>query len=201
MKEGRDGSQLSIKTSARTGQSFIGCSQYPECKFTRAFGTSEEEAEAQAAAGDGRELGLHPETGGTVWMKSGRWGPYIEVELPEGYVMPEAPQPMPEPEAEEEDGKKKKKKKAKKPAKPKPPRASIPKAVDADTIDLELALKLLTLPREVGPHPENGEMITAAIGPYGPYVMHALDGKKTYANTKNAPTPARDVGVQRPNHR
>lgn len=174
MKEAREGGKLSVKTSAKFG-AFIGCSNYPNCKFTRAFGTTEEEAEAQAAAGDGRELGKDPKTGGAVLLKTGRWGPYIEIDLGEP---DEEPAPVP------------KGKKA--PKKPKPPRASIPKGVEADDVDLPLALKLLSLPREVGPHPEDGEMIIAAIGPYGPYVKHG----KTYANMPEW-RDALDVGINR----
>jgi DNA topoisomerase-1 len=61
---------------------------------------------------------------------------------------------------------------------PKPPRASLPKGWEVDSIDLERALMLLSLPRPVGPHPEDGELIEAGIGRYGPFVKH---GKK-YAN-------------------
>jgi DNA topoisomerase-1 len=60
----------------------------------------------------------------------------------------------------------------------KPKRSSIPKGIDANTVDLDLALKLLGLPREVGPHPETGKMITAGLGRFGPFILH--DG--TYAN-------------------
>jgi DNA topoisomerase-1 len=60
----------------------------------------------------------------------------------------------------------------------KPPRASIPKSVKAEDVDLELALRLLSLPREVGLHPETGKPITAGLGRYGPFVLH--DG--VYAN-------------------
>jgi DNA topoisomerase-1 len=63
----------------------------------------------------------------------------------------------------------------------KPKRSSIPKGVDAATIDLEKALQLLSLPREVGLHPETGAMITAGLGRYGPFVLH--DGK--YANLES----------------
>jgi DNA topoisomerase I len=61
---------------------------------------------------------------------------------------------------------------------PKPPRASLPKGWSPESITLERALTLLSLPRQIGPHPEDGEMVEAAIGRYGPYVKH----NKTYAN-------------------
>jgi DNA topoisomerase I len=114
---------------------FVACSNYPECKFTRRFGQSGEEA---AADGGPEVLGQHPETGQDVLSKSGRFGPYVE--MGEG-------------------------KEAK--------RASIPK--DMGELDLALAVKLLSLPRAIGDHPESGKPITASIGRYGPYLAH--DGK------------------------
>ena len=63
---------------------------------------------------------------------------------------------------------------------PKPPRASLPKGWAPAEMDLERALMLLNLPREVGPHPEDGQMIEAGIGRYGPFVKHG----RTYANLK-----------------
>ena len=62
----------------------------------------------------------------------------------------------------------------------KPPRASLPKGWDPDAMDLEKALSLLSLPREIGPHPEDGEMVAAGIGRYGPFIKHG----KLYANIK-----------------
>jgi DNA topoisomerase-1 len=126
---------------------FVGCSNYPECRFTRQFTDSQEKGEdgeaAPGATGD-KELGVDPETGLTVWLKNGRFGPYVQLG-----------------EAIEKGDK--------------PKRASIPKGFSAATMDLETALKLLRLPCEVGKHPETGKPITAGIGRYGPFVEH--DGK------------------------
>ena len=63
----------------------------------------------------------------------------------------------------------------------KPKRSSIPKGVDPNDVDLDYALKLLALPREIGPHPETGSMILAGLGRYGPYVQH----EKVYANVQS----------------
>ena len=63
----------------------------------------------------------------------------------------------------------------------KPKRAGLPKGTEPASVDLELALKLLSLPREIGKHPEDGQPIIAGIGRFGPYVLH----NKTYANLKD----------------
>jgi DNA topoisomerase-1 len=139
--------KLSMKISGKFG-AFIGCSNYPECRYTRQF--SDAGGEGDAAALDGKVLGQDPETGLDVIVKSGRFGPYLQ--------LGEAP-------SKDE----------------KPKRSGIPKGVDLASVDLELALKLLSLPREVGPHPDTGNMITAALGQYGPYVKH----DRTYANLAN----------------
>jgi DNA topoisomerase-1 len=131
--------RLSLKVSSKNG-AFIGCGNYPDCKYTRQL-----TGEAIAAGGD-RELGFDPESGLPVLVKSGRFGPYLQ--LGEG-------------EGDE-----------------KPKRASIPKGIDAATIDFEKAMQLLSLPREIGIHPETGTPITAGLGRYGPFILH--DG--TYAN-------------------
>ncbi|MGB6230488.1 MAG: type I DNA topoisomerase [Litorimonas sp.] len=156
-----DDGELSLKLG-RFG-AFVGCSNYPECKFTRPFGGDEGEGtEAQDA-----ELGAHPETGDAIWLKTGRFGPYVEQALPTD-VDPDA-----------------------KP-KPKPKRASLPKGWSWQSIDLEKALKLLELPREIGPHPEDKEPIKAGIGRYGPYVVHG----RTFASLDNV-EEVWDVGLNR----
>jgi DNA topoisomerase I len=130
--------QLSLKVG-RFG-AFIGCSNYPECRYTRQLKTGDaENGEAAATPGD-TALGTDPDTGLPVCLKSGRFGPYIQ--LGEGE---------------------------------KPKRASIPSKTDPAAINLEYALKLLALPRQVGLHPETQKPIMAGFGRYGPYVEH--DGK------------------------
>jgi DNA topoisomerase-1 len=84
-----------------------------------------------------------------VAVKAGRFGPYIQLGEPKDY-------------GEDE----------------KPKRAGIPKNMSPADVELELALKLLSLPRDIGPHPEDGEVITAGIGRFGPFVRHG----KTYAS-------------------
>ncbi|AHB48688.1 DNA topoisomerase I [Hyphomicrobium nitrativorans NL23] len=134
--------RLSLKISGKSG-AFIGCGNYPDCKYTRQLS-----GDASGVDGD-RELGFDPDTGLPILVKSGRFGPYLQ--LGEG-------------EGDE-----------------KPKRSSIPKGIDAANIDFEKAVQLLSLPREVGIHPETGTPITAGLGRYGPFVQH--DG--TYANVES----------------
>ncbi len=143
---------------------FIGCSNYPDCRFTRQFSESNEEA-GENSANEDRVLGADPETGLDVYFKTGRFGPYVQLGEPDDY-----------------DKKKKEK----------PKRMSIPKGMDPADIDFEKALELLSLPREIGKHPETGEAITASIGRYGPYVAH----QGTYANLEN-PAEVFTVGINR----
>jgi DNA topoisomerase I len=128
-----EGGRLSLKLG-RFG-AFVGCSNYPECRYTRQIGEPEKSAEAEGA--DVVLLGEDPETGLPVTLRSGRFGHYVQLG----------------------DGEK-------------PKRASLPKDWDSQTVDLEKALRLLRLPREVGLHPETGKPITAGIGRYGPFVAH-----------------------------
>jgi DNA topoisomerase-1 len=121
---------------------FVGCSNYPECRFTRQLSAENGEDGAQAAPPEGTPLGEDPETGLPVLLRSGRFGPYVQLGS--------------DPQKGDE----------------KPKRAGIPKDWQAEPVDLEAALKLLSLPREIGRHPESGEPITAGIGRYGPFVAH-----------------------------
>ena len=130
----------------RLGKSggFIGCSNYPECNYTRQFGA--EGAENGGEAEGPKELGKDPYTGEEITLRTGRFGPYVQ----------------------RGDGKEAK-------------RSSLPKGWTPDSIDHEKALALLSLPRDVGQHPESGKMISAGLGRYGPFVLH--DG--TYANLES----------------
>ena len=133
--------KLSLKLGKFGG--FVGCTNYPECRYTR-------QLSANSANGgpDGgmKRLGEDPATGLDVTLRSGRFGPYVQLgEAVEGE---------------------------------KPKRAGLPKALSPDDVDLARALGLLSLPREVGKHPDDGEPILAGVGRFGPYVQHG----KTYAN-------------------
>ncbi len=144
------------RLSLKTGKfgAFIGCSNYPECRFTRPIAQPDGEGEAEATSD--RELGINPKTLQAVWLKNGRFGPYVE-----------------------EPGEKTK-------------RASLPKTWSPASMDIDKALRLLDLPRDVGAHPEDGKMIQAGIGRYGPYVLH----EGTYANLESA-DEVFEVGLNR----
>jgi DNA topoisomerase-1 len=131
------------KLSLKVGKfgAFIGCSNYPDCTFTRQL------SDAVAGRPEGstgpQSLGTHPVTGDDVTLRTGRFGPYVQMG----------------------DGKEAK-------------RAGVPRGWDPSKVDLESALRLLALPREIGIHPQSGNPIVAGIGRFGPFVKH--DGK--YAN-------------------
>jgi DNA topoisomerase-1 len=130
--------RLSMRT-ARSGGAFIGCSNYPECRYTRAFGPPGQE-DASGIPPEGKTLG--EDSGDKIYAFKGRFGPYVQ----RGEATDETP---------------------------KPPRQGIPKEWPPEDVDLEQAVKLLNLPREIGPHPEDGIMIWSNVGRYGPYLKHA----------------------------
>jgi DNA topoisomerase-1 len=144
--------------SKRLGKrgSFIGCTGYPECDFTRSLGDEEDTGEAR------KELGMHPETNQAVLLLRGPYGPYVQL-------------------GEQEEG-----------VKTKPKRVSWPKDLPLEQADLAAALKLLSLPREVGTHPESGKKVIVNIGRFGPYIGH--DGKfKSIPRTDSI----FDIGLER----
>ena len=134
--------KLSIKTS-KWG-AFLGCSNYPECSFTKQLITGGEVGESGQAgeAFEAQNLGVDPNSNLEVILKKGPYGFYVQL------------------------GNDKK-----------PKRASLPKNLTVEQVDLEKALTLLSLPREIGNHPETGKMIVANNGRFGPYLLH--DGKYT----------------------
>jgi DNA topoisomerase-1 len=140
------------KLSLKVGRfgAFIGCSNYPECRFTRQMTPG-----AEGAVSGTKVLGTDPVSDLEVTLRGGRFGPYLQL------------------------GEQAKAEKGAEVAKPK--RASLPKGVAPEDIDLAKALALLALPREVGKSPEDGEPILAGVGRFGPYVKHG----KVYASLEN----------------
>ncbi|MBI1216634.1 MAG: type I DNA topoisomerase [Alphaproteobacteria bacterium] len=151
---------------------FVGCSNYPDCRYTRPVLTGGDNGDAPEAGAAPKELGEDPATGLPITLRYGPYGPYIQLGPGPQKPAPKVEEPKEEePTAEDEKGKKKKKK-TKKPAADKPKRAPVPKNLDPADVDLKTALGLLSLPREVGLHPETGEMIKAGIGRFGPFLVH-----------------------------
>jgi DNA topoisomerase-1 len=121
--------------------SFIGCSNYPDCQFTRRLAIEGGEGDAQVLKEGMRTLGQHPETGDDVTVRRGPYGLYVQ-----------AGEPDP----------------ADKKAKPR--RTSLPRGMDGETMTLDQAIGLLSLPRLVGIHPETGLKMEAGLGRFGPYI-------------------------------
>jgi DNA topoisomerase I len=145
---------------------FIGCSNYPECKHTRKLSLAGT-AEGDALVEGDKELGVDPITELPVSLKRGPYGLYVQLGPKVGPI--EIKPKVEEPVELDKNGKPKKKKKAKS-SEEKPKRTSIPRGLNPNEIDLNIALKLLELPRAIGPHPESGETIYAGIGRFGPYL-------------------------------
>jgi DNA topoisomerase-1 len=148
--ERTDGSDVRVcqvcgtgKLSLKLGKygAFIGCSNYPDCSFTRQL--SSEAGEEAAMSAEPVSFGADPMTGEDISLRTGRFGPYVQ----------------------RGEGKEAK-------------RASLPKGWAPAEMDHEKALALLSLPRDIGKHPESGKMISSGIGRYGPFLLH--DGG--YAN-------------------
>jgi DNA topoisomerase-1 len=133
-QEGRLGLRL-----GRNG-GFIGCSNYPDCRYTRPLAVPGEEEDIGIDLTNPKVLGDDPETGKPVTLRKGPFGIYLQLGEAEGDE--------------------------------KPKRASLPKNMAPAEMDLQTGLALLALPREVGKHPEDGKVITAGIGRFGPYVKH-----------------------------
>jgi DNA topoisomerase-1 len=141
---------------------FIGCSNYPECKFTRKLAVVDPEKDAASGANlnEPKVLGIDPATGKQVTLRNGPYGLYIQLGEPEG--------------------------------KEKPKRASLLKGMTPDELTLEKALAILSLPRELGPHPEDGEPVLAGVGRFGPYVRHGAKYKSIPADES-----VLDIGMNR----
>ncbi|GGC08097.1 DNA topoisomerase 1 [Marivita lacus] len=154
--------KLHLKTS-RTG-GFVGCGNYPECTYTRPIA-------GEGAEGDERLLG--EDAGEEIWLKSGRFGPYVQ-----------RGEPTPE---------------NKKPPRASLPKAKgdfLP-GWSPDDVTLEKAITLLTLPRVVGMHPEGGD-VKSNLGRFGPFIMHQLpdEAKPVYVNLKDF-TDVFEIGMNR----
>jgi DNA topoisomerase-1 len=121
--------------------SFIGCSNYPACQYTRKLAINGGEDEGDTLKEGMRELGAHPVTGEPITIRRGPYGLYVQ-------------QGEPDPEDK----------------KAKPRRAALPKGLDGENLGLEQALGLLALPRLIGAHPETGDEIYAGLGRFGPYI-------------------------------
>ena len=146
---------LSLKNSFRGG-AFIGCSNYPDCKFTRPL--SKSKAAAQAQLTEPKFIGKHI-NGNDIFLKNGRFGPYLQYEK----ILDEI-------EVEKVTKKKRKSKKLKSDVNELLKNVSIPKGLELESIDLEKAQFLCALPKSLGINPENQKEITLNTGRFGPYL-------------------------------
>ena len=144
-----DNGQLSLKNSFRGG-AFIGCTNYPECKFTRPL--SKSKAAQQLVLAEPKLIGKN-DNGKEIFLKNGRFGPYLQFEK----------------EKIEEEIKSKKRKKVKKEDN-NLKNVSIPKGIDFKNIDIDKAKFLCSLPISLGKNPDNDKDITLNVGRFGPYL-------------------------------
>jgi len=143
---------LSLKNSFRGG-AFIGCSNYPDCKFTRPL--SKTKAAAQAQLAEPKLIGQN-DNGKDIYLKNGRFGPYLQYEI----LL----------DQNETDTAKKKKKKSKKKVDNNLKNVSIPKGIELESIDLNKAKFLCSLPKSLGVNPDNQKKIFLNTGRFGPYL-------------------------------
>jgi DNA topoisomerase-1 len=126
---------------------FIGCSDYPNCRYTRPFAL---EGDGEGSAAADALLGDDPASGLAITLKKGPYGHYVQLGADNGAL--------------------------------KPKRVALPRSMKPADIDLDTALRLLALPRELGRHPETGETIVAGIGRFGPYIKHGATFKSLAAD-------------------
>ena len=143
--------ELSLKNSFRGG-AFIGCSKYPECKFTRPL--SKVKAAAQYNLVEPKILGQN-DFGKNIYLKNGRFGPYLQYEKEIEKV---------------KEGSTKRKKNKKIKEKDYLKNVAIPKGIEVDDVNLEQAKFLCSLPKIIGQHPDSGKDITLNSGRFGPYL-------------------------------
>ena len=157
------GGKLSLKVG-KFG-AFIGCSDYPDCRYTRPLVVDNSADPVEIAVASGPvELGVDPDTGLMVTLRAGPYGRYVQL----GEVTGEGKDKV------------------------RPKRASVAKTVPMADIDLRFALHQLALPRDVGIYPESGEMITAGIGRFGPFLRQ----NGLYYSLKGDDDP-RTIGINR----
>jgi DNA topoisomerase I len=154
------GSAMELKLGR--GGVFMSCKRYPDCLGAR----TEEGAEVK----NDEPIGTHPDTGMPIYIKTGRFGPYVEMPLETVPVTEAATPTVEEKPKKTKSGKISKAKKLKKVPKIAAKRASIPAGTDLTTVTLADAVRYLSLPRELGMHPVTGKPVFVSTGQFGPYV-------------------------------
>lgn len=156
--------RVSLKLS-RFG-AFLGCSNYPECRYTRPLGNNADESPS-ALPEEPKDVGQDPDTDEVITLRKGPYGYYLQW----GDETTSSAQKAKKDDTKEETtGKGISKKKTKKSTKAKPKRVSLPANTSPDDVTIEMALRLKSLPFEIGVHPETGEKLSVGLGRFGPYV-------------------------------